>query len=83
MSASYSRQPWDEQDALEVWGCLLGTCDVLDTFNYLQRSFNVLGLVDAQTSSGPLSFQVHLWKRTGPLSRTRETEQPFFFARRL
>lgn len=76
--ASYSRQQWDEQDTLEVGGCLPGTCDVLDSFNYLQHSFNVLGLVGAQTSPGLLSSQVYIWKRTRPLLKNSETEQPFF-----
>lgn len=50
LRASYSRQQWDEQGAVEVGGCLLRTSDVLDSFNYLQHSFNVLGMVGAQTS---------------------------------
>lgn len=57
LHASYSRQQWDEQGALEVGGCLLRTSDVLDSFNYLQHSFNVLGLVGAQTSPSRCHFR--------------------------
>lgn len=57
LHASYSRQQWDEQGALEVGVCLLHTSDVFDSFNYLQHSFNVLGLVGAQTSPSRCHFR--------------------------